>query len=343
MAKSRIKQKRNVKSWNRFITRWLAVKPELMGLKHQFQFEDNQVEISLPEVSQVKNHHDDSAMATVGSKLAKNNEPLEYKIFQVDVRSNIGCTLDVDPETFNRNPVAYELYTDSEREMFEAQCNTHENYAKRALEHWFSILRWKLDDYRIGRVDLVDNDSGWSTYLEDIEKSKTIWIKQVCITVQGYKVITLNEWNDIQDCLNTFTKSPIYISLKHDAEYSMIHGDFVRCIVELAMACEVFMRFMVLDKLPKGLNSNLVEAIEEININQYVTKHFRALVPKDNLKEYGKMSKELSSLFSKRNKIVHMGNNDGANQNNCERFLKLTKNLFKYSENTKSGLGSNLD
>ena len=332
MEKPLIKQKRNVKSWNRFITRWLAVKPELMGLKHQFQFEDNQVEISLPEVSHVKSHHDDSAMATVGSRWANSNEPIEYKICQVNVRSNIGCTLDVDPETFNRNPVAYELYTDAEREVFETQCNAHEIYAKRALEHWFLILRWKLDDYRVGRVDVVDNDSGWSTYLEDIEKSKTVWIKRVCITVQGYTVITLNEWNNIQDCLISFATSPIYISLKHDAEYSMIHGDYVRSIVELAMACEVFMRFMVLNKLPKHLNSNLVEAIEELNINQYVTKHFRALVPKDNLKEYGKMSKELSSLFSKRNKIVHMGKNDGADQNNCERFLKLANIFFKYSK-----------
>jgi len=332
MEKSPIKQKRNVKSWNRFLTRQLAVKPELMGLKHQFQFEDNQVEISLPEISKVKDPHDDSAMATVGSKWAKNNEPREYKICQVDIRSNIGCTLDIDPETFNRNPVAYELYTEAEREVFEEHCNSHENYAKRALEYWFSILRWKLDDYRIGRAEVVDNNSGWSTHLEDIEKNRTIWIKSVCFTAQGYKVITLNEWNDIQNCLSSFKTSPIYVSLKHDAESSMIHGDYARSIVELAMACEVFMRFMVSDKLPKSLRDNLVEAIEELNINQYVTKHFRALVPEANLKEYGKLSKELSSLFSKRNKIVHMGKNDGADQNNCGRFLKLANKLFKYSE-----------
>ncbi len=193
-------------------------------------------------------------------------------------------------------------------------------------------MRWCLDDYRIGRFERVGNDSGWSTYLEELETGKDVWIGRACYSVQGYKVITPANWGDIQDHLSSSINVPVYVSLKHDAELSMSHGDYVRSIVELAMACEVFMRFMVLDRLPKELGGTLSEAIEELNINQYVTKHFRALVPADNLKEYGKLSGELSSLFSKRNKIVHMGKDTGADAENCKRFLELANKLFKYRE-----------
>ena len=330
MEISEIRQKYKVKSWNRFITRRLAVKPEIMGFKHKFQFDNGKVVICLPDISKVKDRNDDSGMAAVGSRWAENNEPIEYRIFQVDVRANIGCSLNLDPETLNRNPVAYELYTEIEREQFETQCNSHGSYAKRALEYWFSVLRWQLDDYRIGRVELVGNGSGWSTYLEDVETGKDVWIQRINHVVQGYSVITSEKWSDIQCCLNSSKTSPIYISLKHDAELSISHGDYVRAIVELAMACEVFMRFMVLGKLPKKLKSNLAEAIEELNINQYITKHFRSLIPNADHKKYGKLSKDLSSLFSKRNKIVHMGKDIGADLVNCKRFLELANKLFRY-------------
>lgn len=332
MGKTDIRKAYDVKSWNRFVTRRLAVKPELMGCKHQFQFEDGLVEISLPDLTKVKDRCDDSAMAVIGSRWAENDEPIEYEIFQVDVGSNIDCKLSLDPETLKRNACAFELYSEEERAQFERSCVSHQSYAKRAIEYWFSILRWRLDDYRIGRFERIGNDTGWSTYLKEIETGKDIWIGSSCFAVQGYKVIKCDEWNEIQDCLKSALNIPVYISLKHDAELSMSHNDHARSIVELAMACELFVRFMVLGKLPKNLGESLTEAIEELNINQYVTKHFRSLVPRDNIKEYGKLSKELSSLFSKRNKIVHMGENTGANAENCERFLGLANKLFKYRE-----------
>lgn len=332
MEKIEIRKTYKVKSWNIFLTRRLAVKPELMGCNHRFQFEDGLVEISLPDLSQVKDRYDDSAMATVGARWAKNNEPIEYEIFCVDVRSNINCALRLDPETLNRNACAFELYSEEERDQLERYCVSHEGYAKRAIEYWFSILRWRLDDYEIGRFERIGNDTGFSTYLKEIETGKNVWIGRSCFAVQGYRVIKHGEWDDIQCCLNSSLNIPVYVSLKHDAELSASHNDYVRSIVEIAMACETFMRFMVLDRLPENLSDGLVEAIEELNINQYVTKHFRALVPSSNLKEYGKLSSDLSSLFSKRNKIVHMGKNTGANAENCKRFIKLANKLFKYRE-----------
>lgn len=324
------RQKCEATSWNRFLTRSLSVNPEIMGLKHKFQFEKNHIEISIPDTSKVTSNHDGSDIATVSSRWASNNQPIDYDIHQVDVITNRGCSIAINPEALKKPPNAYDLYTQAEREQFQAHCIDHELLAIRAFEYWLSILRWRLDDYRIGQPEVIGNSSGWSTRLEDRESKKTIWVQTALITVQGSKKINLEEWNDIQNQLTLSKSIPIYVSLKHDAEASMKHGDYARSIVELAMACEVFMRFMVIDRLPNELKQNLVEAIEELNINQYVTKHFKSLIPEANLKEYGPLSKELSSLFSKRNKIVHIGKNEGTDRENCIRFIGVTNKLFGY-------------
>ena len=330
MDKSGLRQQHAIESWNRFVTRGLAVSPELMGFCHKFMYEDKEVEISLPDISKVGDRYGHSTMATIGSRRTVNNEPLEYEIFQVEVRVNMGQSLLIDPETFNRNPVAYELYSENEQEEFEKFCNSHEQFAKRSFEYWLSVLRCVLDDYRIGRLEIIGNETGWSTYLEDCEEHRTVWIQRQVISIEGYRVIKPNEWDDIQNYIERNQIPPTYISLKHDAEESMSQGDYVRSVIEFAMACEIFIRFMVLERLPGDLKNNLIEAIEELNINQYVTKHFRALIPKENLKDYGRLSSELSSLFSKRNKILHMGKNEGATKENCARFLTATNKLVTY-------------
>ena len=84
---------------------------------------------------------------------------------------------------------------------------------------------------------------------------------------------------------------------------------------------------MVLQCLPEKLFPTLVEAIEELNINQYVSKHFPAILSEAGKREFGKLNKELSSLFSKRNKLLHMGEIEPATRANCERFLEIGRRL----------------
>ncbi len=332
MSTTGIREKCSIESWNRFVTRGLAVSPELMGRSHKFEYDGHKVEIRLPEISKVEEHPDRGVMATLGARRAADNEPLEYQIHQVDIRVNKSQVLFIDPETFNRNPVAYDLYTEQERNEFENICDEHEDLAKRSFEYWLSVLRWLLDDYRIGRVEMLKNNTGWSTYLEDSEGGRTVWIQRGMFVVEGYRVVKLSEWDSAQTSLEKKETPPVYISLKHDAEESMSHGDYIRSIIELAMSCEIFLRFVVLEKLPKDLQDNFVKVIEELNINQYVTKHFRKLVSEADLKEYRKLSFELSSLFDKRSKILHMGKSDGATKRNCIRFLVVTTKLIEYKQ-----------
>ena len=127
--------------------------------------------------------------------------------------------------------------------------------------------------------------------------------------------------------MQTEGPAPTYALIRYDAQESLYHCDYRKSLIELAMACELFLRQMVLKRLPAKLSPTLVEAIEELNINQYVSRHFRGILSEAGTLEFGRLSKELNSLFSKRNKLLHMGESEPATIENCERFLKVARRL----------------
>ena len=95
------------------------------------------------------------------------------------------------------------------------------------------------------------------------------------------------------------------------------------------MACEIYLRYSVLEFIPKATPKEFTTYIEEANINKYVSKFFKSLVPDPQISNYNKIKKDISSLMSKRNSYVHMGKIPGANSTLCRRFIGTAKELFK--------------
>ena len=54
-----------IRSWNRFVTEGLAVLPEVMGRRHNFRFENAEIEIQLPSIEQVDRESKYDEVATV--------------------------------------------------------------------------------------------------------------------------------------------------------------------------------------------------------------------------------------------------------------------------------------
>mgnify|MGYP001581562358 FL=1 len=270
---------------------------------------------------------DDYALVKPGSRKASDGTILEFDVHRVNVTADLGRVALIAPESLERPPVLFELYAEPERQRMEELCHEHRKCSEAAFQYWLSILRWKLDDFRIGRSVLLKHESGWGTYLHDQESNHPVWISSGVFVVEGRRVVDANEWRTVESCLQAEKPPPIYISMRYDAQESLYHRDYRKSLIELAMACELFLRQMVLQRLPEKLSPTLLEAIEELNINQYVSKHFREILSEAGKREFGKLSKELSSLFSKRNKLLHMGDIEPATRENCERFLKITGQL----------------
>lgn len=317
-----------IKSWNRFLTKNFVVSPELMGGSHGFYYDKAKTTIKLPNLSSVDRGKEYDAVAEVGTRRSSDNEPLNYIILKVDVEINLSEKAAFDPEVLNRNPVAYELFDEVETQQYEENSNRYEKIAKNAFEYWVSIVRWVLDDYSIGRKEIIGNESGWSTYLNEVETSKTVWIQMCMYTLPGCSVVSKANWEEIQAKLDGGDKIPIYVSLKHDAEENMSNGDYRRALVDLAVSCETFLRYTVLNTLPSSLHEDFANLIEEASISQYVNKYFKKLLKESELSEYKRISSELTSLFSKRNKLMHMGKQDGVTSENCERYLNVVNKLL---------------
>jgi len=103
-----------VKSWNRFLINNLGVKPDVMGREHLFPFENSTVSIKIPSVDQVDRGKNYDEVASVGARLASDNEPLEYCIYKVDVEVMLSVTVSLPAEVLNRNPNAVDLLSKEE-------------------------------------------------------------------------------------------------------------------------------------------------------------------------------------------------------------------------------------
>jgi hypothetical protein len=88
------------------------------------------------------------------------------------------------------------------------------------------------------------------------------------------------------------------------------------------------MRTPVLRSLPSDLDPGIREMVELANINQYVKKFFPTLLSEEGRVRLKKLTTELSSLFSARNKIMHMAEEDRASAANCNRFSSVAETLF---------------
>lgn len=99
-------------------------------------------------------------------------------------------------------------------------------------------------------------------------------------------------------------------------------------MIDIAIACEVFLRSRVLFALPAGIPAAIITSIESTNVSQFVAKFFPDLLNACGKSEFKPLSKELTSLFDARNKIMHMDNNERSTSDQCVRFIALTKKLF---------------
>ena len=318
---------RQVKSWNRFVIRYLGVQSDVMGREHCFPFEQNTITVKLPRVEQADRGDAYDEVATVEVRSA-DGKPRNYEIYKVDVTVSWNVRLAFPLEVLSQPPNAIDLFSEAEQARLDEVAYQHQSIAERSFEYWVRIVRWTCDDFRIGRNRGEGFHSGWGTRLVDIETEKTVWIQTGVFHVSGYRTASLQEWQDIQQRFSNRSYPPIYLEHKHDAEEYIERGDYRRSLVQSAVACETFLRTMVLQSLPAELTAKFEKFIEEGNISQYVNQFFQEVLSESGNRQFKKIKSELPSLFKRRNDLLHLGKADGVDRKLCERFLKVTQDLL---------------
>jgi hypothetical protein len=260
---------REVKSWTRFVIRHLGAQFDIMGHEHRFAFDDNMITVKVPRIEHVDRGEGYDEIATVKVRSA-DGKPRDYEILKVDVEVSRGGGLVFPLEVLNQPPNVFDLFSEEEQIYLNEVSSQHESIAEHAFEYWIRIVRWTCDDFRIGRDRGEGFHSGWGTRLADVETGKHVWIPTAIFHVHSYRTVSLQEWEAIQQRLSAGLYPSAYIEHKHDAEEYIERGDSRRVLVDLAVACELFLRAMVVRSLPAELNAKFKKCIEDGNIQQYV-------------------------------------------------------------------------
>ena len=308
-----------------------------MGRSISFVHDGTTVTIKIPTLERVGDQHDDDALSTRGAWNSKTGETIYFNIRSVDVVTVCQSEVDLPDAVVQRHPNAYELIDEGKRNALNAIAGTASTSASSAFEYWISLIRWVTGFHRVGREVRVGYASGWSTYLHDCATDKPVWAEGMAFVVQGVHRVTDDEWQRVQSHATARYEPPMHATLLADAKHCIDVGDYRRALVDLSVACEVYLRTAVLNSLPPGVMEEAVRLIEEANINQFVAHLFPALLSDAARQEYKKTVKDdLSSLFARRNKLMHVAAIDGADRGSCERFRRALELLFGLEQRSKA-------
>lgn len=300
-----------------------------MGRSISFVRDGVVVTIKIPPLERVGDRDDEDALATGGAWNGKTGETIYFHIRAVDVVTVCPSEVELPDAVLQRHPNAYELIDEGKQNALNAIALTASAAASSAFEYWISLIRWVTGFHCVGREVLVGYASGWTTYLHDCATNKPVWAEDMTFAVQGVHTVTKDEWQRVESLATAGHEPPMHAELLADAKHCIDVGDYRRALVDLSVACEVYLRTAVLNFLPPGVLVEAVRIIEEANINQYVAHLFPALLSDAARQEYKRTVKDdLSSLFARRNKLMHVAAIDGADRETCERFRRALELLF---------------
>ena len=319
-----------LESWNRFKTWNFSVRPSLMGGSTTFGHCGSTITIKIPTLEHVGKQFDEDALAFCTTRNAKTEEPLSFHIRAVDVITTCPSEVDLPSTILERQPKAIDLLDASTQKALDAVTEAATETAISGFVYWVSLLRWVTGFHPVCREVRVGNRSGWSTYLHDSNTNHPVWASTQIYVVPADHSVTHEEWQQMQAHAATGTQAPLHTVLLHDAKHCMDVDDFRRALVDLCMACEVYLRTTVVDALPTGVQKEAVRLIEEANINQFISHLFPALLAEGAREPYkNSIKKVLSALFDKRNKLMHVASQDGVNRETCEKYLEAVDALFR--------------
>lgn len=321
--------KLEVSSWNRLRTRNLVVEPDLLGLSHEFEFEKHKAKIELPSIDCLSEDKAHGQRLSIGSRLLVDGRetPLEYYVHMVDVSILLPNELTLPTEILTRPPNAFDLFSENQRKGLDKQAERFGEIAEKVFDLWIRTLRWKCQNSAIGRPEIYGFGTGWSTYLVDESSKKRIWASPHVLTVRGYKRVTVQSWIAVGDALQKGLSPPIFWDLLFDGEEYLKMGDLQRAVVDLAVACESFMRTQVIQQLPASLNNALRDYIDQANVRQVVNHFFPEVLTAEEKKHLKRFDSVLQRLFDARNTILHSGYKEDLTLDDCERFLDVTRKL----------------
>lgn len=323
------------KMWTRFRPNNLNVSEELLGTTSSFKYKNRMVDIKFPELSDHKECDFEAKVTSWrknnfdGGEIKPSFYVVQWLYFFVDDGKSVRLNKIVTKHNANS-------YKHIEIGMQEQLNNIAAN-GNCIAEEFFDFLsrsaRWVTDDPCVCRTEIVMQNSGWSPRLLNKADDKTIWIGgDRILKIGGETIITPESWKKISDILSNENGIPIFIDLFNDARFHFSCGDIKRCISDLAVSSEIFIRQIVTNSLPNNLASVYVDIIDNYNIRPILTKVLPIILTKDKKSKLKKLNSNLNKLFDYRNDLFHSGILHDVTLEECEKLIKSVRELIEIKE-----------
>ena len=323
-----------VASWNRFRSEGLAVKPDVLGRAHDFEFEGERIRIRLPREEHLNKEEGHETLVDCYA-WESDGSPLYYDILRVDVIIDVPQEMELEQALVSQPPRREHLTMPSKARFLGRIVDDHQSLALRAFDYWIRVIRWKNDYWRIGQPEVYGHPSGWGTRLFVKETGKNFWLKGSTVTLMGRKALTAELWDKIEVALNESLPPPTWFEFLFDARQKLEVGDNTGCVLSLAIATETVFRRILERQVPdmEKVDPAFFDTISLLNARTIINR-----IRKFNFWNSGNWSKHfqvylINEIFNQRDKVMHLGRTSSIGRSEMERMLEAADRFIHFADN----------
>lgn len=288
----------------------LAMEPSLQGKVMSFCLDDHAVKIRLPVLPEAepKCFEDTEAEADTWDKHGNIHAVYIYALLVVIAE----LSFTIPMVAAKHKHVNTGLFSSAEAKELDHRSDALYFMARRAVDVWIRIARWKTG---MGLLD-VDYRPDGSSYnggrLYNLQHGGAFYSPRIGRTavVPPRTVLTPETWQAISDALIFGDTPPVWNEYFASAQRRLEVADFRECIIDLAITAEaVVRRFPLLQN--KKRQPRFSKILENWDRSGFPTA--------------GQCLKDIKQLVAIRNDIMHRGDDAQVDRHLCDRSMGAVK------------------
>ena len=304
---------------------------DIPGRRHVFKFENDNLQVELPPLcmKDIFNRSHLFRFDESSTIYMWNKEGVVAGVIIGAIRiSIIGLRIEIPREVGNHPFINHGLFTEDERRVMDKKSDEVYFKSQRALNYWIRIVRWKTGSHLMDRLHGIPprETDGGALINSSTRTGFYVPLAARTVTLGPRYVIKSDSWEEIQSALERGDEPPIWHEYLASGHREMIAGDSVTATLNLAIAAESLIRTYIERKMPSGISKGLKDTAHRINISNLLNKWNSFGLP-----DFSEVN-ILRNIFEVRNKLMHSGKDDRANQQNFIISAKAVASLVEALE-----------
>lgn len=305
-----------VRSEHRIEVTNVEIPEALLGASFRVEREGHLVELALPGAGDIGTPTENPRLTLTSSHADGDPAKNGYSVSRVLVRVPSQEPLNLPQDAPSEDPIAFKA-------MY-AVVEKNAPVAELLLSEWMRIIRWKSLNAWVGRP--ADKSTGWRGSLYEGDSSRRL-VGTGSHTIKArWTLVTEVAWRAAAQAMDGREPSPLWFDLALDGEWHGDCGDLRRCVIDTAVACEVYLKSKVLDSLPLG-RPGLKAHLTRTPVSTFRDRLFPDLVPFSQHAAWQNIKGTIAELFTARNDLMHDGHRVLV-AHECRRYRDAARTLL---------------